>query len=230
MHLLVLSLIVILAGTLMLAKFTKDQTGKFFTWISWFFIIVGGLLFLGSIGHGIQRMRHHEFHGKPGSPEMMMKHGDHGMPGCCCCAPKCMEGGPACQMEETPDAVKQAFTKMFPTATDMKYEMERDAFEVNFKDKGVEMSADFDKTGKWLETETGITIPDLPKEVSASVAKNFAGYKISEVAKVECDKGICYEMDLKSDKEGYEVQFSPKGDVINKHPLKKEKEEKCCKK
>jgi hypothetical protein len=66
----------------------------------------------------------------------------------------------------------------------------------------------------------------LPKAVSASVAKNFAGFKISEVAKTETpDKGLIYEMDLKKDKEGYEVLFSPKGDILKKHPLKKEKEE-----
>jgi len=122
--------------------------------------------------------------------------------------------------------VKQAFAKKFPAATDVKYEMEKKDYEINFKDKGVEMSANFDATGKWLETETEIKESDLPKGVSGSVAKNFAGFKISEVAKVEMrDKGLIYEMDLKKNKEGYEVRFSPKGDVLKKTPLKKEKEE-----
>ena len=129
--------------------------------------------------------------------------------------------------DKVPAPVKQAFTKKFPSATDVKYEMEKKDYEINFKDKGVEMSANFDATGKWLETETEIKVTDLPKEVSASVAKNFAGFKISEVAKTETpDKGLIYEMDLKKDKEGFEVQFSVKGDVLKKTPLKKEKEEK----
>jgi len=52
------------------------------------------------------------------------------------------------------------------------------------------MSANFDATGKWFETETEIKESDLPKEVSASVTKVFAGFKISEVAKTETpDKG-----------------------------------------
>ncbi|MCX6246994.1 MAG: PepSY-like domain-containing protein [Bacteroidetes bacterium] len=130
--------------------------------------------------------------------------------------------------DKVPTPVKQAFAKKFPAATDdVKYEMEKKDYEINFKDKGVEMSANFDATGKWLETETEIKQSDLPKEVSASVTKNFAGFKISEVAKVEKrDSGLIYEMDLKNDKEGYEVQFSPKGDILKKHPLKNEKEEK----
>jgi hypothetical protein len=128
--------------------------------------------------------------------------------------------------DKVPANIKQAFGIKFPATTDVKYELETKDYEVTFKVKGVSMSANFDPTGKWLETETEIKESDLPKEVSTSVARNFAGFKISEVAKVEsADKGLCYEMDLKKDKEGYEVQFSPKGDVIKKHPLKKEKEE-----
>ena len=87
------------------------------------------------------------------------------------------------------------------------------------------MSANFDATGKWLETETGIKPEDLPKEVTASVARNFPGYKIAEVGKVEKPgTGFVYEMDLKKDKDGFEVQFSPTGDVLKKVPWKEEKD------
>jgi len=128
--------------------------------------------------------------------------------------------------DKVPAAVKQAFAKKFPAATDVKYEMEKKDYEITFKEKGVEMSANFDATGKWLETETEIKESDLPKEVAASVAKNFAGFKISEPAKTETpDKGLFYEMDLKKDKEGYEVRFSVKGDILKKTPLTKEKGE-----
>jgi hypothetical protein len=125
---------------------------------------------------------------------------------------------------KVPGPVKQAFAKMFPMATDVKFEMEKKDYEIIFKDKGVEMSANFDVTGKWLETETEITESSLPHEVSAAVAKNFKGFKISAIAKVEKpDKGLIYEMDLKKEAEGYEVQFDPAGDIISREPLKKEK-------
>jgi len=99
--------------------------------------------------------------------------------------------------DKVPASVKEAFVKKFPAATDVKYEMEKKDYEINLKDKGVEMSANFDAIGKWLETETEIKVSDLPKEVSVSAAKHFAGFKISEVAKVETpDKALIYEMDL----------------------------------
>jgi hypothetical protein len=126
--------------------------------------------------------------------------------------------------EKVPVPVKQAFAEKFPTATNIKYEMEKKDFEINFKDKGVEMSANFDATGKWMETETEIKQAELPKEVSAAVTRNFVGFKISGIAKVESPtKGLFYEMYLKKDNEAYEVEFSPKGDILAKHALKKEK-------
>jgi Putative beta-lactamase-inhibitor-like, PepSY-like len=126
--------------------------------------------------------------------------------------------------DKVPAPVKQSFTKMFPAAISVKFEMEKKDYEINFTDNGVEKSANFDGAGKWLETETGIKPANLPKEVTASIVKNFSGYKISEVAKVEKPgTGMIYEMDLKKDKEGYEVQFSPKGVFLNTVSLKGEK-------
>ncbi|MEI6683718.1 MAG: PepSY-like domain-containing protein [Bacteroidota bacterium] len=127
--------------------------------------------------------------------------------------------------DKVPAPVKQAFAKKFPTATDVKYEMEKSDFEINFRDKGVGMSANFDATGKWLETETEIKESDLPKEVSASVARNFPGFKITEVARTEAPgKEPIYETDVRKGKEGYEVQFTVKGDILKKIPLKKDKD------
>ena|ERR1035438_4617723 len=80
MRLLVIALFTILVGTLLLGKFKKEQVGKFFTWISWFFIVVGFILFIGFIGGGICKMRHNCFSGHPNyQHEMMMKNWHHGM-------------------------------------------------------------------------------------------------------------------------------------------------------
>ena len=128
--------------------------------------------------------------------------------------------------DKVPAPVKQAFTKKFPTATDVKYEMDKKNYDISFKDKDAEMSADFNAYGKWMETKTKMTETALPKKVMKSVTKNFAGYTMSEIATVETVAvKLCYEMVLKNDKLGYDVQFSPKGDILKKVPLKKSKVE-----
>ena len=93
MHLLAISLLTILAGTLLLAKFRKDMPGKFFALISWFFIVVGFILFIGFIGGGICKMTHHCFARHNNCQhEMMMKDWHHGMHGGFCC-PEGMDKG-----------------------------------------------------------------------------------------------------------------------------------------
>jgi hypothetical protein len=93
MHLLAISLLTILAGTLLLAKSRKDMPGKFFAFISWFFIIVGFILFIGFIGGGICKMTHHGLTGQHNCQhEMMMKDCNHSMQGGFCC-PKGMDKG-----------------------------------------------------------------------------------------------------------------------------------------
>jgi len=125
MHVLVVSLLAILAGTLLLAKTKKEDLGKFFVNISRFFIIVGFVLFIGFFIGAICRMAHH---GKPGHSgirhEMMMRHAGPGMthrmgcpPGMCQSAPgkmaRCMPNdsimkgcpkhlaGDSCKMSKT---------------------------------------------------------------------------------------------------------------------------------
>ena len=82
MHLLVISLLTILAGTLLLAKFRKEVAGKFFAFISWFFIVVGFILFIGFIGGGICRIANDECPWQSGCQhEMMIKKCDPEMHG-----------------------------------------------------------------------------------------------------------------------------------------------------
>jgi len=124
--------------------------------------------------------------------------------------------------EKVPAAVKEAFAKKFPSATAVNYQMERNDYEVAFKHNGVGMSANFNSKGEWLETETVMIESDLPKEVQTSAATNFVGYVMTEITKVEGPNDVLnYEMNLKKNKESFEVKFSPKGEILKKTPLKK---------
>jgi hypothetical protein len=91
MHFLAISLLAILAGTLLLLKTRKDALGKFFAFISWFFIVVGFLLFIGFLGGSICKMTNHGKMGHPGCRQEMMMNGcNHGMQnGMCCPGDQC---------------------------------------------------------------------------------------------------------------------------------------------
>ena len=119
--------------------------------------------------------------------------------------------------DKVPAAVAQSFTKNFPKATEPAWRMDKDNFQVMFTLDGVKHAAKFDKTGQWIDKEERVPLANLPKEITASIAKNFAGYKAYEAEKVETpSKGVLYNVGLEKEMAFLEVHFSPTGDVLDK--------------
>jgi len=129
--------------------------------------------------------------------------------------------------EETPAAAKSAFATKFPGAQKVKWSVEKPGeFEVEFTLNKTESSALFDATGKLLETEMEIKASELPQAAKATLAKDFAGFKVDEIEKSTNASGVAsYEMEAAKGKEKLELSFDANGKLLSKEPLKKEKEE-----
>ena len=127
--------------------------------------------------------------------------------------------------DKVPANVKSAFQKKFPSASKVGYEMEKTDYEVSFLLGGTEYSANFDKTGKWLETETELTNAQIPANVKETLNKEFAGYKIKESVKVETpDISLMYEFDVAKGESKFEIEISAEGKLVKKTPLTEEEE------
>ena len=128
---------------------------------------------------------------------------------------------------EVPVAVKEAFKKQFATAKSVKWSKEgTDEFEAEFKSGKDEQAANFDKSGKWLITETEISEKSLPAAVQATIKKDFSGYKIEETEKADTpDKGSFFEIKLEKGEKTIIVQVSSDGKVL-KQEEEKEGDEK----
>lgn len=129
--------------------------------------------------------------------------------------------------DKVPAAVSAAFKTKFSTAEKVKWEMENTEYEANFKLNGKEVSANFDETGKWLETETEIKVSDLPAAIQSTLKKDFAGFKVKEASKIESVKnGNGYEAEIEKGEETFDVLFSADGKVLSKTKIEeKEKKE-----
>lgn len=117
---------------------------------------------------------------------------------------------------EIPQEVTTAFSQKYPSAESIKWEMEDGDYEAEFKVGDLEMSANFSKTGLWLESETALKSGNLPEAVVAGIAANFPGAKIEEAEKLDLpDSSISYEVKLEGDQD-VEAVFSANGELINK--------------
>ena len=129
--------------------------------------------------------------------------------------------------DKVPSAVIAAFKAKFSTASKATWEMENTTeFEANFKLNGKKVSANFDNTGKWLETETEIKVSALPTAIQTTLKNDFAGFKIEEASKIESLKnGNCYEAEIEKGEETFDVLFTADGKVLSKTKIE-EKEKK----
>jgi hypothetical protein len=119
--------------------------------------------------------------------------------------------------EKVPALITKSFTKNFPAARDVRYSKEDQLYRIGFLTGEKQCFATLDQAGKLLETERAIDASQLPAEVRTAVSKNFNGYAIVDAVKREAaNAGVCYEMDLKKDRAGFQVRFSPKGNILMK--------------
>lgn len=136
------------------------------------------------------------------------------------------EGKEAKENKEAPANVKSAFSQKFPAATKVEWGKEGDKeWEAEFMFNGKEYSANFDNAGKWMETESEISVKDLPAVVKTTLDKESAGYKIKESLVTETSDLKAYEFVIEKGKDKLEIVIDQNGKMIKKEVVKEEEEE-----
>ena len=130
----------------------------------------------------------------------------------------------AFSQKNPPENVKKDFAEKYATAQSVKWDSEeKNEWEAEFTLDGKKMSAAFDNSGKWMESETSISEKDLPASVSATLDKEFKDYKKSEIVIFDSPAAKGFEIGLKKGETSIEVIIDKNGKVI-KNTGKKENE------
>ena len=126
--------------------------------------------------------------------------------------------------DKVPVLIARAFRSTFPASGQQSWDrISASVYEATFFNESKRQSATFDTTGAWLSTESEIKLTQLPHAVTAAFNKQFEGFNVQETIQVETpDKGTYYELTINKGKDGYEVQFSAKGELLKKEAAKEE--------
>ncbi len=111
---------------------------------------------------------------------------------------------------QVPAAAKAAFQKQYPN-TKAGWEKEDANYEMNFRQNGKSMSSVIDKNGTILETETDISVSNLPQSAQAYIKEHYKGAKIKEAAKIVKASG---EVNYEALINGKDVMFDRNGNFI----------------
>ena len=116
-------------------------------------------------------------------------------------------------ISSVPDAVKNALAKKFPVRNDVSWsKKDHTCYEAEFSVHGIDTQAYFASNGKWLETQAGIALSELPKPVTETIAKKYPGCSIVGAEKIEdVKKGILYETDIMSPHTKKELELKSDG-------------------
>ena len=122
----------------------------------------------------------------------------------------------ACSQSRVPEAVKTTFRKKFPTVQNVDWGREgKTEWEAEFTLNGKDMSANFDQHGHWKETETDLSLQELPATITTELQHRFPGYQIKEAARTQTELSEFYEVIIKKGSRKLEISFDMKGKMIN---------------
>jgi len=131
----------------------------------------------------------------------------------------------ALSQKEPTEIVKKEISKKYATAKSVKWDNEeKNEWEAEFNMDGKKMSASFDNLGKWIESETAITEKELPGSVTATLNKDFSGYKKHLIEIFESTEMKGFELGLKKGETSIEVIFDNSGKILKKTDVKEEDE------
>ncbi|MCX6013570.1 MAG: PepSY-like domain-containing protein, partial [Chloroflexi bacterium] len=97
-------------------------------------------------------------------------------------------------------------------------------WEAEFKLDGKKMSACFDNSAKWIDSETEISLKELPAAVVNTLNKDFQGYKKGLIEIFESPEIKGFELTLTKGESTLEVVFDNNGKVIKKTEVKEDEE------
>lgn len=127
------------------------------------------------------------------------------------------------QKNDIPEKVQASFEEMFPTASEVEWEIEnKNEWEAEFEMDGKEASACFTNEGEWIETE--YEIESLPETIETILNETYPGFEIDEIEIVESPEFNGFEIDLKNGEKEIEILVNDNGEVIEFEEKEEEEE------
>lgn len=113
-----------------------------------------------------------------------------------------------------PQAISDAINEMYPGATVLEFDQEKNGFEVDILHNNIYKDVYFNTENQWVSTEWDITKDQVPAIVmNALQASEYKNYKIDDIDLIEKPEGTFYVFDLEQGDNDVEVTFDSEGNI-----------------
>ena len=115
-----------------------------------------------------------------------------------------------------PQAISDAINEMYPGATMLEFDKEKNGFEVDILHNNIYKDVYFNTENQWISTEWDITKDQVPAIVmNALQASEYKNYTIDDIDLIEKPEGTFYVFDLEQGDNDVEVTFDSEGNIKN---------------
>ncbi|HDZ05482.1 hypothetical protein LCGC14_0071320 [marine sediment metagenome] len=115
-----------------------------------------------------------------------------------------------------PANLRHNFEQSYPQASDVEWEMDGQAYKVEFDDNWLEHEIWYTTDGKTAKMEEEIREADLPQTIKTAISNNYVGFKVDSIEKTTQNGASYYEVELeKGWSEEKDVVFDESGKVLS---------------
>ncbi len=118
-------------------------------------------------------------------------------------------------VSSVPAVVMTSFTKTFPNAVKVEWEMKGELYNAEFDVDRRDHEVWLNNKGAIVKHKQEIKSRELPAAVSASLKKNYKGFWIDDVDKYEVAKQFYYKIELKTLTQEKNIVVDGKGAIVN---------------
>lgn len=119
-------------------------------------------------------------------------------------------------VSSVPAVVMNSFTKAFPNAVKVEWEMKGELYNAEFDVDRRDHEVWLNSNGAIVKHKQEIKSRELPAVVSANLKKNYKGFWVDDVDKYEVGKQFFYKIELKTLTQEKNVVLDSKGTIVNK--------------
>ncbi|MFZ7116716.1 MAG: SdiA-regulated domain-containing protein [Bacteroidota bacterium] len=124
---------------------------------------------------------------------------------------------------DPPVAISSKFKELYPTASLVQWEMEKENYEAEFMVEGREIEVLFSPTGILLSEDKEVKVSEIPAPVMRSFNKDFSGFKITQAFLLWSNEHVQYKLIASSLKDRVHIWMDNSGAIESKKVFAREK-------
>lgn len=126
-------------------------------------------------------------------------------------------------LTDPPQIVASNFKNLYPNASAIQWEIEKENYEAEFTVAGKEIEALFSPSGELISEDKEIVVEELPGKVLSTYKRNYSAFKITQAYSLKSIESVQYKLIATSSRDRIHLWIDDSGSIVSKKTFAAEK-------